>query len=33
MKPVDRLLAVAAAEVGYLEKSSNRNLDGRTANA
>lgn len=30
---VSRLLAVARAEVGYLEKASNKDLDDKTANA
>lgn len=33
MTPVERLLAVASAEVGYLEKTSNFQLDSKTANA
>lgn len=32
MKPQERLLATAAAEVGYLEKKSNSQLDDPTAN-
>lgn len=30
---IDRLIAVAEAEVGYLEKKSNSNLDSKTGNA
>lgn len=30
---VDKLLAVAKKEIGYLEKETNRNLDSKTANA
>ena len=30
---VERLLAIAEAEVGYLEKNSNSQLDDKTANA
>lgn len=33
MTPVERLLATARAEVGYLEKASNKDLDDKTANA
>ena len=33
MTPIDRLIAVAEAEIGYLEKKSNRDLDDKTANA
>ncbi len=33
MKAVDKLLAVARAEVGYLEKASNSGLDSKTGNA
>lgn len=33
MTPVEKLLAVAGAEVGYLEKASNALLDSKTANA
>lgn len=33
MSAVDKLLAVARAEVGYLEKASNGNLDSKTGNA
>ena len=33
MTPVERLLSVAAGEVGYLEKKSNSRLDEKTANA
>lgn len=33
MKAVDRLISVAEAEIGYLEKKSNRSLDDKTANA
>lgn len=33
MTTVERLLGVAAGEVGYLEKASNERLDDRTANA
>lgn len=29
----NKLLAIAEAEIGYLEKASNRNLDSKTANA
>ena len=33
MRAVDKLIAVASAEVGYLEKQSNIQLDSKTANA
>lgn len=33
MKAVDKLLAIAAAEVGYLEKATNKQLDDKRANA
>lgn len=33
MNPVDRILGLALAEVGYLEKASNAQLDDKTANA
>ena len=33
MKPVERVIAAARAELGYLEKASNAQLDSRTANA
>ena len=33
MKPVDRLLATARAEIGYIEKETNAHLDDKTANA
>lgn len=33
MTAVEQVLAIAKAEVGYLEKASNRNLDSKTANA
>lgn len=33
MTPVERLLATALAEEGYLEKASNANLDSKTGNA
>lgn len=33
MTPVERLLAVARAEIGYLEKATNVQLDDKTANA
>ncbi len=33
MKAIDKVLNIAAAEVGYLEKRSNGNLDSATANA
>lgn len=33
MTAVDKLLGIAAAEVGYLEKASNADLDDKTANA
>lgn len=33
MTPVERLLSVAGAEVGYLEKATNAQLDSPTANA
>lgn len=33
MTAVDRLLATARAEIGYLEKASNSQLDSKTANA
>ena len=33
MYDVNRVLSVAAAEVGYLEKANNKNLDGKTENA
>lgn len=32
MKPQEKLLAVALAEVGYIEKASNAQLDNKTAN-
>ena len=32
MTPENRMLSVARAEIGYLEKASNRNLDGKTDN-
>ncbi|MDD7412271.1 MAG: hypothetical protein SOU13_13050 [Eubacteriales bacterium] len=32
MYDVNRVLSVAEAEVGYLEKASNKNLDGKTEN-
>ena len=31
--PIDKLIKVAEAEIGYLEKASNKNLDDKTANA
>ena len=33
MKPVERLLATARAEIGYIEKETNAHLDDKTANA
>lgn len=33
MTAIDRLIAVAEAEIGYLEKKSNASLDSKTANA
>lgn len=33
MTAADRLIAVAEAEIGYLEKKSNKDLDSKTANA
>ena len=33
MNAIDRLIAVAEAEIGYLEKKSNKDLDDKTANA
>ena len=33
MKAIDKLIATAEAELGYLEKKSNKNLDDKTANA
>lgn len=33
MTPVERLLATAIAEIGYLEKATNAQLDDKTANA
>jgi len=33
MTAIDRLIAVALAELGYLEKKSNKDLDSKTANA
>lgn len=33
MNAIDRLIAVAEAEIGYLEKKSNKDLDSKTANA
>ncbi len=33
MKPVERLLATARAEIGYIEKDTNAHLDDKTANA
>lgn len=33
MYDVNRVLSVAEAEVGYLEKANNKNLDGKTENA
>lgn len=33
MKPVERLLATARAEIGYIEKETNAQLDDKTANA
>ncbi|MCH1978243.1 hypothetical protein MCG44_00545 [Lawsonibacter sp. OA9] len=30
---IDKLISVASAEVGYLEKKSNSQLDSKTANA
>ena len=30
---IDKLIATAEAELGYLEKKSNKNLDDKTANA
>lgn len=33
MTPIEKLLKTARAEIGYLEKASNAQLDGKTANA
>ena len=33
MTSIDKLIAVAEAEIGYLEKKSNKDLDSKTANA
>ena len=33
MKAIDKLIATAEAEIGYLEKKSNKDLDDKTANA
>ena len=33
MSAIDKLIAVAEAEIGYLEKKSNKDLDDKTANA
>ena len=33
MRPVERLLATARAEIGYIEKDTNAQLDDKTANA
>lgn len=33
MKPVEKLIAIALNEVGYLEKMSNKDLDSKTVNA
>ena len=33
MKAIEKLIATAAAEIGYLEKKSNAQLDSKTANA
>ena len=33
MKAIDKLIATAEAELGYLEKKSNKDLDDKTANA
>ena len=33
MSAIDKLIEIANAEVGYLEKSSNSQLDSKTANA
>ena len=33
MSAIDKLIQIANAEVGYLEKSSNSQLDSKTANA
>ena len=33
MKAVEKLISIARAEIGYLEKKSNRDLDSKTANA
>ena len=33
MYDVNRVLSVAKAEVGYLEKANSKNLDGKTENA
>lgn len=33
MNAIDKLIAVAEAEIGYLEKKSNKDLDDKTANA
>ena len=33
MNAVDKLISTAEAELGYLEKKSNKDLDNKTANA
>ena len=33
MTPIERVIAIARAEIGYLEKASNAQLDSKTANA
>ena len=33
MSPIDKLIAIAEGELGYLEKKSNKDLDDKTANA
>ena len=33
MKAAEKLINIARAEVGYLEKKSNKDLDSKTANA
>ena len=32
-KAIDKVISLAKAEVGYLEKASNSNLESKTANA
>ena len=33
MKAAEKLIQIARAEIGYLEKTSNKDLDSKTANA